>query len=221
MKLECVKDKLKEAVLFAEKITGKSQSIPILQSILLTTEGKTLKVRATNLDIGVEFEIPAKIERKGIISVPGGVLANTLIGLQDAKNISIDLVNNNLFLSTERTSTTIKSYQPDDFPTLPIVKEGEPIVIPGKKLTEGLRSVLFSASSSDIKPEIASVFVYSDGEQNKNQKNKRVPEHYYSPEKRCGNSEDHREPERRYHPPHKQKPTLDVLRRRIYNIANH
>ena len=164
MKLECVKDKLKEAVLFAEKITGKSQSIPILQSILLTTEGKTLKVRATNLDIGVEFEIPAKIERKGTISVPGGILANTLIGLQDAKNISIDLVNNNLFLSTERTSTTIKSYQPDDFPTLPIVKEGEPIVIPGKKLTEGLRSVLFSASSSDIKPEIASVFVYSDGE---------------------------------------------------------
>jgi len=42
MKLECVKDKLKEAVLFAEKITGKSQSIPILQSTLLTTEGKTL-----------------------------------------------------------------------------------------------------------------------------------------------------------------------------------
>ena len=164
MKLECVKDKLKEAVSLAEKITGKSQSLPVLQSILLTTEGKTLKVRATNLDIGVEFEIPAKIEKKGTISVPGQILSNTLLGLQDAKNISIDLINNNLFLSTEHTSTTIKSYPPDDFPTLPVVKEGEPIIIPAKRLTEGLKSVLFSASFSDIKPEIASVFIHSDGE---------------------------------------------------------
>lgn len=164
MKLECVKDTLKEAVSFAEKITGRSQGLPILQSILLTTEGKTLKIRATNLDIGAEFEIPAKIEKKGTISVPGAVLANTLLGLQDARNISIDLVNNNLFLSTEHTSTTIKSYQPDDFPTLPVVKDGEPVVISGKKLTEGLKSVFFSASSSDMKPEIASVFIHSDGE---------------------------------------------------------
>lgn len=164
MKLECVKDKLKEAVSFSEKITGKSQNLPILQSILLTSEGKTLKVRATNLDIGVEFEIPAKVEKKGSISVPAGVLANTLLGLQDAKNILIDLVNNNLFLSTEHTSTTIKSYQPDDFPTLPVVKDGEPSIISAKKFNEGLRSVLFSAASSDIKPEIASVFIHTDGE---------------------------------------------------------
>lgn len=164
MKLECVKDKLKEMVSLAEKITGRSQGLPILQSILLTSEGKTLKIRATNLDIGVEFEIPAKVEKKGTISVPGSILSNTLTGLQDAKNISIDLLNNNLFLSTEHTSTTIKSFQPDDFPTLPIVKEGEPVIIPAKKLTEGLRSVLFSASSSDIKPEIASVFIHTEGE---------------------------------------------------------
>lgn len=164
MKLECVKDTIKEVVSFAEKITGKSQNLPILQSILLTAEGKTLKVRATNLDIGVEFEVPAKIEKKGTISVPGSVLSNTLLGLQDSKNISIDLVNNNLFLSTEHTSTTIKSYQSDDFPTLPVVKDGEPIVIPGKKFTNGLKSVLFSASLSDIKPEIASVFIHSEGE---------------------------------------------------------
>lgn len=164
MKLECVKDKLKEVVSFAEKIIGRSQNLPILQSILLIADGKTLKIRSTNLDIGVEFEIPAKVEKNGTISVPGTVFSNTLLGLQDTKNISIELINNNLFLSTDNTSTTIKSYQPDDFPTLPVIKDGEAIIIPSKKITEGLKSVLFSASLSEIKPELGSVFIHRDGE---------------------------------------------------------
>lgn len=164
MKLVCVKEKLQEAVSLADRITGRSQNLPILQSILLTADGKSLKIRATNLDIGVEFELPAKIEKTGSISVPGSVLSNTLAGLQNTKNITIDLINDNLFLSTEYTSTTIKSYQPDDFPTLPAIKEQEPIIIPAKKITEGLKSVLFSASISDTKPEIASVFMYSEGD---------------------------------------------------------
>lgn len=164
MKLVCVKEKLQRAVSLAEKITSKTQNLPILQSILLSTEGNSLKVRATNLDVGVEFEIPAKIEKKGLISVPGSIFSNTLSSLQNTKNISFDLINNNLFLSTENSSITIKSYQPDDFPTLPIVKEGDAIVIPAKKLSEGIKSVIFSASVSDIKPEISSVYIYSDNE---------------------------------------------------------
>jgi DNA polymerase-3 subunit beta len=164
MKLVCVKEKLQKAVSLAEKITTKAQNLPILQSILLLTEGNTLKIRATNLDIGVEFEIPAKIEKKGVASIPGSVLSNTLSTLQNTKNISINLINNNLFLSTSNSSITIKSYPPDDFPTLPTVKDGEMIVIPVKKLNEGIKSVLFSAAISDIKPEISSVFIYPEND---------------------------------------------------------
>src|SRR3989344_2653394 len=164
MKLECVKEKLKEVVLLAEKLSGKNNNLPILQSILLIADGKSLKIRATNLDIGAEFEIPAKIEKKGSVSVPGNILSNTLNNLQKDKNITISLINNNLYISTENSSTTIKSFSSDEFPTLPIIKEGVPVVISAQQLTNGLKSVVFSASISDIKPEISSVYIYQDGD---------------------------------------------------------
>jgi DNA polymerase-3 subunit beta len=62
MKLECSLDKLKEAINKAEKITGKTSTLESIRSILFIASGKSLKVRATNLSLGLEIEIPAKIE---------------------------------------------------------------------------------------------------------------------------------------------------------------
>jgi DNA polymerase III subunit beta len=73
MKVECVKDKLKDNVLYAERITGKNLTLPILSAILLIAEGKTLKIRATNLELGIEVEVPAKVEVEGAVAVPGAV----------------------------------------------------------------------------------------------------------------------------------------------------
>ena len=61
MKLECGVEKLKSAVYQAERITGKNLTLPVLNSILLTAGAKSLKLRATNLSLGVEVDIPAKV----------------------------------------------------------------------------------------------------------------------------------------------------------------
>ena len=66
MKLECGIEKLRNGILQVEKITGKNLTLPILNSILFIASGKSLKLRATNLSLGVEIEIPAKIEKEGI-----------------------------------------------------------------------------------------------------------------------------------------------------------
>ena len=62
MKIECSIEKLKGAVIQADRVTGKNLTLPILSSLLLIASGKTLKIRATNLSLGIEVEIPAKIE---------------------------------------------------------------------------------------------------------------------------------------------------------------
>jgi DNA polymerase III sliding clamp (beta) subunit (PCNA family) len=51
MKLECSLDKLKEAINKAEKITGKTSTLESIRSILFIASGKSLKVRATNLNL--------------------------------------------------------------------------------------------------------------------------------------------------------------------------
>ncbi len=161
MKLECIKDKLKDVVLKADRITGKNMTLPVLGSILILADGNSVKIRATNLDLGVEFEIPAKIIERGVVAVPGGVIGGFLNNSAD-KTIKLDGKDGNLKIKGENTSTLIKGYNHEDFPTIPLISGNQNFTIKINKFIDGLKSVIYSASLSDIKPEISGVYIYPD-----------------------------------------------------------
>lgn len=161
MKIECAINKIKNALISVERITGKNLTLPVLSSVLWVATGKTLKLRATNLNIGIEIEIPAKIEKEGVIAVRGDILSSLFSILQGDLNVSFELINGNLLVKTKTSTILLKSIPHEDFPTIPIV-EGESIIISSKKFIEGIKSVYYSASISEIKPEIGSVYIYPD-----------------------------------------------------------
>ena len=161
MKLECGIEKIKEGILQVEKITGKNLTLPILNSILLIAEGKSLKLRATNLSLGVEIEIPAKIEKEGVIAVSGTILAGIFSNIFQNENIHIEGEDGNLLIKTKKSRIKLKGQASDDFPTIPMV-DGKTFEIESKKLVDGIKSVYYSSSLSDIKPEISSVYIYSN-----------------------------------------------------------
>jgi DNA polymerase-3 subunit beta len=164
MKFECKKEKIKKYINLADKITSKNSTLPILKHILLEVYKKKLIIKATNLDIGVEFTIPVKTENEGKIAVPGTILNNSLSYLTD-ENLIINFIDGNLKISTKNnTSILIKSEKADDFPILPKIKNKESFFISTQKLIQGLKSVWYSSAVSDIKPEISSVFIYPDDE---------------------------------------------------------
>ncbi len=165
MKIECGKQKLKDAVVSAERVTGKLLSLPVLRMVLLVATENTLKLRATNLDLGVEFTIPAKVHTEGVVAIPGELLGGYLGNLPEEKTITIELLNGNMSVASSRSVTMMKGYPYEDFPTIPIVDKGTPFVIEAKKFVEGIRSVIFSASHSDVKPEFNSVYCYSQGKE--------------------------------------------------------
>ena len=55
MKLECSIEKIKDALITAERITGKNLTLLVLGSVLWVASNKVLKLRATNLNIGIEI----------------------------------------------------------------------------------------------------------------------------------------------------------------------
>lgn len=164
MKLKCSKEKLNNFISLADKITSKNTTLPVLSLVLLITENNVLKIRSTNLDIGVEFEVPAIIESNGIVAVPGNILNNTLSCLPKSQNLTLELVGENLKISTKNNTVVIKTQPYEDFPTLPKIQKGTSLNIKSDKIINGIKSVWYSASVSDIKPEISSVFIYSTNE---------------------------------------------------------
>jgi DNA polymerase-3 subunit beta len=69
----------------------------------------------------------------------------------------------NLLIKTKKTQIKLKSHPHEDFPTIPMVN-GDSFEIESKKLIDGIRSVYYSSSVSDVKPEISSVFIYTNGD---------------------------------------------------------
>src|SRR3989344_1838208 len=161
MKLECRIEDILDKVLKVERITGKNLTLPILNSILLIADKKSLKLRSTNLSLGVEIEIPAKIEKEGVVAVSGSILSNIFSNVPQNETVHIESVEGNLLIKTKKSQIRLKGQPHDDFPTIPIVS-GTSFDIESRKLLDGIKSVYYSSAISDVKPEISSVFMYTN-----------------------------------------------------------
>ncbi len=109
----------------------------------------------------MEIEIPAKITKEGIVAIPGSTLAGVFSNVFQNENVFFEGQDGNLMIKTKKSQIKLKGTPCDDFPTIPIVA-GKSFEIENKKLIEGIKSVYYSSSLSDIKPEISSVYIYSN-----------------------------------------------------------
>ncbi|MDP3962814.1 MAG: DNA polymerase III subunit beta [bacterium] len=166
MRIECAQGKLREAVGLAERISGKHMTLPVLSCLLLEAEkNNTLTIRATNLDLGIEISIPAKVEDPGVVAVPGQTLASFVGSIPDGdRGVKIELQQGNVRVSAPRSSGVIKTLPHDDFPTLPRVENGSNFSLNASDFVRGLKAVWYSSSISSIKPELSSVYVYCEDE---------------------------------------------------------
>ncbi len=159
MKIECVKDYLQKFVSKAEKISGKNQPLPILSSILFSVKNNQLKIKSTNLDLGVEFSVPVKVIEDGDVAIPASLINNYLSNVQ-TKNIKIESEGGVVVVSSSQGRTTFKTLNSDDFPIIPQVSKDVILNIKNKDFISGIKSVWYAASISSIKPELSSVYIY-------------------------------------------------------------
>ncbi|USN94664.1 MAG: DNA polymerase III subunit beta [Candidatus Nomurabacteria bacterium] len=159
--MKCIvkSEDIQKAVSMVERVTGKNLTLPILSGIKIEVKKNKIILKATNLNIGVEYEIDGQIEKEGETVVHGVTLSGAISNLKAKENITLEKKDSILKISTKAQNSNIKVLEDDEFPILPKV-EGQNIIISSKKLYEVIKSVSFSASLSDIKPEIASVYIY-------------------------------------------------------------
>ena len=165
MKIECVTDKLEYALTRAQRVTGKNLTLPVLNYLYLEAHGRTLSIRATNLDLGIEVTIPAKVSHEGVVVVPGDVFAGFVSSLRGERSVVCEVSDGNLVVTTDGSTSTIKAHPHEDFPKIPHVEGGASLTAPAHDLTRCLKDVQYSASASTVKPELSSVFITSPDSQ--------------------------------------------------------
>lgn len=165
MKIEVHLSQFKKAISLTEKVARKNATLPVLSCLLFEIEKNILKIKSTNLDVGLEVSISAKSDVTGNVAVPASIISSFVSQLNDQDSVvKIELVSGNLNISSKHSKVTIKTIPHEDFPSIPRVSDGQKLHISSDVFIKGLKSVWYSASISSVKPELSSVFIYKNNE---------------------------------------------------------
>lgn len=156
---------LKKAVSLSEKISGKHMTLPVLSCFLFVVKKNNTIIKATNLDLGIEVTVPVRSDSETVFAVPASILSSFLSQVVEYDGtVKIESISNNIQITTKNSKGVIKTVPHEDFPNIPNLDGDQKTSIPPDLLVKGLKSVWYSASVSSIKPELSSVYLYTNGD---------------------------------------------------------
>ena len=165
MILSLDKNAFKEAVgsvaRFAERRSG---SLPVLAGISLIAGDDGIKLRATNLETGIDLRVEGTIEETGVVVLPATVLRDITSSMSGAGQITLEHAGDTVVLSQGNAKSTLKTLASEDFPILPLPDAPtSEFTLPGAVLSNLISSVVSFASTSTVRPELSSVLLRAEG----------------------------------------------------------
>jgi DNA polymerase-3 subunit beta len=143
-----------------------NRSLPVLTNVLLKTEDAGLKLTATNLEIGITYWVPGKIETDGATSVPARLLTDLVNSLPGGEPINLELGDGEtLHIRAGRFESNIKGIPADDFPTVQTAGERPITRVAQKVLRQALDETAFAAASDEARPILTGVLARFEGDQ--------------------------------------------------------
>jgi len=143
-----------------------NRSLPVLTNVLLKTEDGGLKLTATNLEIGITYWVPGKIETDGATSVPARLLTDLVNSLPGGEPIVLELGDGEtLHIQAGRFESNIKGIPADDFPTVQTAGERPITRVAQKVLRQALDETAFAAASDEARPILTGVLARFEGDQ--------------------------------------------------------
>jgi DNA polymerase-3 subunit beta len=143
-----------------------NRSLPVLTNVLLKTEDGGLKLTATNLEIGITYWVPGKIETDGATSVPARLLTDLVNSLPGGEPIVLELAEGEtLHIKAGRFESNIKGIPAEDFPTVQTAGERPITRVAQKVLRQALDETAFAAASDEARPILTGVLARFEGDQ--------------------------------------------------------
>ena len=168
MKVSCLQENLSKGLSIVGRAVSPRSTLPVLGNVLLSTIDTTgrLKLSATNLEIGINCWIGAKVEDEGAITVPARTLAD-LVGALPPGQVDMELVvsTQTLNLHAGRSVANIKGIDAQEFPIVPVPEGEEGIPIESNILRAAIEQVALAAATDESRPILTGVLAKFEGTQ--------------------------------------------------------
>ncbi len=134
-----------------QNIVEPRQTLPILANVLLEADGETVRLTATDLEVGARVSVPARVASKGAITVSARKLAEIVKELPAAA-VALK-VTDNASVSLRCAGATYKlvGLGPDDFPPVVPAAPESWVSLDAKTLREMLAQTSFAVSHDETR----------------------------------------------------------------------
>jgi len=164
MKFSCLQENLAKGLAIVGRAVATRSTLPVLSNILMATDEGRLKLSATNLEIGINCWIGAKVAEDGATTVPARLLTDFVTSLPPER-IDGQLITRTQTLNLKCThyEANIKGIDAQEFPLLMALSEDTGIDLDPITLRRMINQVAFAAAIDESRPVLTGVLAEISG----------------------------------------------------------
>ena len=117
MRATVLTDNLRRGLGFVNHAVSSRNQLPILLNFLIQAKKGELKFSATDLEIGISVNVPARVDEDGSITVPAKTFFDLVSNVPYEKT-TISLKDSSLELTSEKIKSTFSTIPSSEFPKL-------------------------------------------------------------------------------------------------------
>ena len=156
MKASLLQQNLDIGLSIASRIIQPTNSLPILGNVLIAAKKGSLELQATNLELSVRYNLPAKVEEPGSCSLPARLFSDIIHALTDDK-IQLTTEKDNVILRSDGFHSIMNGLNAEDFPRIPEISTTNTLQLKTQQFIELVEEVLPAVSLDESRPILAGV----------------------------------------------------------------
>ena len=152
MKFSAKKQDLLKTLQKVQNAISTKTTLPILLNILIEVGKTTIKITATDLDIGISSTFKAKVDTEGVVTLPAKKIIDIIKELPEDVEINISSKKNNIVtIESGKIVFKIIGLPKEEFPQPPDFKNKDTLKLPQKLLKDLILMTAFAVSKDETR----------------------------------------------------------------------
>lgn len=149
MKIICSTETLSQACQNVQRAVSAKSSIPAIEGILLNADNGCLHLTGYDLEVGINTSIDAEVKESGSIILNARYLCDIIRRLPDEK-VEIEADARQLcYIRSGETNYSLNGISAEEYPELPSVTGGDPVIIDQGILKNMIRQTIFAVADNN------------------------------------------------------------------------
>lgn len=163
MQAKVLQEEFLKSLGYVSRFISPRAQLPVLSNILLNAQKGKLKLSATNLEMGISYELGARVEEEGLLTIPAKVLLELTANLPPGQ-VDLTSEQDHLKVSSGMIQAQIPGILASEFPSIPDKLDHIDFSLSPEVLQTINKQIVFAAAQDDSRPVLTGVlFIFNEG----------------------------------------------------------